>query len=376
MRVAWDITTLCMPATGIGRYTREALYATARARPDWEFVATSFAGNEGTRRLRAALGDLPPNVEHRHVAAPGARFVRRGLSAAPVATLERLTGRVDAFVDSEWFHPRQRDGKRISIVYDLGPLMHPEWTDDKTRRFHLRTVSTLRERANLVVCISQATADDVMRELGVDSDRIAVVHPGVDEVYFDAAPAPPPVLGGRPYVLAVGTLTARKNLGALIDAFALIAQDQADVRLVIAGAEGDAETLIGQRLHERGVADRSVLLGYVADQALPGLVAGAGVLAFPSRFEGYGMPVTEAMAAGVPVVASSAPSIDEAAGGAAFRVDPDSAQAFANALRTALRPGRERARMISAGRVFAETRRWDASGGQFADAVLRVVVAA
>ena len=73
MRVAWDITTLCMPATGIGRYTREALYATARARPDWEFVATSFAGAEGTARMRTALGEMPTNIEHRHVKLPVAQ---------------------------------------------------------------------------------------------------------------------------------------------------------------------------------------------------------------------------------------------------------------------------------------------------------------
>jgi len=369
MRVAWDLTTLCMPATGIGRYTREALYATARARPDWEFVATSFAGGEGTRRLRSAIGEMPPNIEHRHVQVPGARFVRRGLTAVPVPVLEAMVGRVDAFVDSEWFHPRQRSGLRVSIAYDLGPLLHPEWVDERTRRFHLRTLRTLRDRADLVISISQATADDLVRELGVDPTRIAIAYPGVDEAYFDAAPAPPPVLGGRPYVLAVGTLTERKNLGVLIDAFAVVARDREDLRLVVVGAEGDAAQAVRRRLQAVGVADRAVLLGYVADVQLRGIVAGAGVLAFPSRFEGYGMPVPEAMAAGVPVVASSARSIDEAAGGVAYRFDPDSPQALAEALRAALRGGRDRDRVITAGRAFAETRRWSHTGGAIAAAL-------
>jgi glycosyltransferase involved in cell wall biosynthesis len=369
MRIAWDITTLCMPATGIGRYTREALYATARARPDWEFVATSFAGREGTRRLRAAIGEMPENIEHRHVELPGARFLRRGLSASPVATLERLTGRVDAFVDSEWFHPRQRRGLRASIVYDLGPLLHPEWVDEKTRRFHLRTVGTLRDRADLVICISQATANDVVRELSVDPERIAIVHPGVDDAYFDARPAPPPVLGRRPYVLAVGTLTDRKNLAVLIDAFAAIAPAQPDLRLVVVGAADGAAEAVRQRIAAAGITERSTLLGYVSDDALVGIVAGASVLAFPSRFEGYGMPVTEAMAAGVPVVASSAPSIDEACGGAAFRFDPDSSAALAEALRIAIRGGHDRDRLVEAGRRFAETRRWSVAGEAFARAL-------
>ena len=369
MRIAWDLTTLCMPATGIGRYTREALYATARARQDWEFVATSFAGGEGTRRLRSAIGEMPPNVEHRHVRVPGARLVRRGLTALPVPTLEAMVGRVDAFVGSEWFHPRQRHGRRVSIVYDIGPLLHPEWVDEQTRRFHLRTLRTLERRADLVVCISEATAADVVREARVGRERIAIVHPGVDEAFFDAVPAPPPILGRAPYVLAVGTINERKNLGVLIDAFAEVARRDRDVRLVVVGApDRDAER-IRARIHERGVKDRTVLLGFVSDAELPGIVAGARVLAFPSLFEGYGMPVTEAMAAGVPVVASSAPSIDEACGGAAVRVCPTDAQAFADAIRGLLGSDHERRRLIDAGRAFSSTQRWGASGEAFAGAL-------
>ncbi len=369
MRIGWDLTTLCMPATGIGRYTRETLYATARARPDWEFVAVSFAGGEGTARLRASIGEMPPNVEHRHIKVPGARFLRRGISSAPIPTLEAITGKVDVFVDSEWFHPKQASGKRISIVYDLGPLLHPEWVDEQTRRFHLRTLDSLKRRIDRIVCISEATAGDVVRELGVDRERISIVYPGVDEAFFAAEPAPPAILGGAPYVLAVGTLNERKNLGVLIDAFAPAAKRDRDVRLVIVGSpDCDAER-IRQRIQEQGIKSRTVLLGFAGDAELPGIVAGASVLVFPSLFEGYGMPVTEAMAAGTPVLASSDPSIDEAAGGAAMRFDPCDTRALADALATVLRSDGERRRLTSAGRAFAETRHWTASGLAFAEAL-------
>jgi glycosyltransferase involved in cell wall biosynthesis len=369
MRIGWDLTTLCMPATGIGRYTRETLYATARARPDWEFVAVSFAGGEGTARLRASIGELPPNVEHRHIKVPGARFLRRGISSAPFPTLDAITGKVDVFVDSEWFHPRQASGKRVSIVYDLGPLLHPEWVDEQTRRFHLRTLDSLKQRADRIVCISEATASDVVRELGVDRERISIVYPGVDEAFFDAKPAPPAILGGAPYVLAVGTLNERKNLGVLIDAFAVVAKRNSEVQLVIVGSpDRDAEQ-IRRRIREQGIESRTTLLGFVSDLELPGIVAGASVLVFPSLFEGYGMPVVEAMAAGTPVVASSAATIDEATGGAAVRFDPRDAQALAGALAKVLRSGAEQHRLVAAGRAFAETRRWEASGMAFADAL-------
>ena len=369
MRIGWDLTTLCMPATGIGRYTRETLYATARARPDWEFVAVSFAGGEGTTRLRASIGELPPNVEHRHIKVPGARFLRRGISSAPFPTLEAITGKVDAFVDSEWFHPRQASGKRVSIVYDLGPLLHPEWVDEQTRRFHLRTLDSLKQRADRIVCISEATASDVVRELGVDRERISIVYPGVDEAFFDAKPAPPAILGGAPYVLAVGTLNERKNLGVLIDAFAVVAKRNSEVQLVIVGSpDRDAER-IRRHIREQGIEARTTLLGFVSDLELPGIVAGAAVLVFPSLFEGYGMPVVEALAAGTPVVASSAASIDEAIGGAAVRFDPRDAQALAGALAKVLRSDAEQHRLVAVGRAFAETRRWEASGMAFADAL-------
>ncbi|MCX6391050.1 MAG: glycosyltransferase family 1 protein [Actinobacteria bacterium] len=365
MRVGWDLTTLCMPATGIGRYTRETLYATARARPDWEFVAVSFAGGEGTARLRASIGELPPNVKHRHIKVPGARFLRRGISSAPFPTLEAITGKVDAFVDSEWFHPRQASGKRISIVYDLGPLLHPEWVDEQTRRFHLRTLNSLKQRADRIVCISEATANDVVRELGVDRERISIVYPGVDEAFFDAKPAPPAILGGAPYVLAVGTLNERKNLGVLIDAFAVVAKRNSEVQLVIVGSpDRDAER-IRRRIREQGIEARTTLLGFVSDVELPGIVAGASALVFPSLFEGYGMPVTEAMAAGTPVLVSADASLDEAAGPAVGRFSPLDPDGLARAIAAILKRGRDGASHLV--RDHPTLRPWSRSGEDFAD---------
>jgi glycosyltransferase involved in cell wall biosynthesis len=369
MRVAWDITTLCMPATGIGRYTREALYATARARPDWEFVATSFAGGEGTARMRTALGEMPTNIEHRHVKLPGARFVRRGISSAPLPALEAITGRVDAFVDSEWFHPRQRHGKRISVVYDLIPLRFPDWVDDKTRRFHLRTVEGLGERADTIVCISEATAGDVVRELGIPRERIAIVRPGVDPAYLSAVPDTLPMLANTDYLLAVGTINERKNLGVLIDAFAQIAGKYPAIRLVVCGAPDRDTERIAQLVRERGLERRVITLGYVADNELPGIVAAAKVFVFPSLFEGYGMPVVEAMAAGVPVLASNDPSIDEAAGGAAVRFDPSNPTELADALERLLGSNSTQQDLIRRGREHAVRCGWAASGEAFAVAI-------
>jgi alpha-1,3-rhamnosyl/mannosyltransferase len=171
---------------------------------------------------------------------------------------------------------------------------------------------------------SDFTARDVVELLGVDVGRVRVAYPGVDSVFRpDGERAD---LDG-PYVLTVATLEPRKNLDVLVAAFKLLARD--DLRLALVGAAGWGEqpTLDHPRV---------VRLGYVDDAELARLYRGAAVFAYPSRFEGFGIPIVEAMASGVPVVASSHESMDEAAGDAALRADPEDAQAFAAAIEAAL----------------------------------------
>ncbi len=369
MRVAWDVSMLSVPPTGIGRYVRETLRATAAARPRWELLAVSVCGREESPRLAAHLGALPPNVRRAHRLLRPARVWRRALNELPLPTLEALAGSVDAFVDSEWLHPRQRRGARIAIVYDLVPLRHPQWVDEATRRLHVRTLDTLGRRADRIVCISEATADDVEAYLGVPSERLAIARPGVDPAFAGAVPAPPAALDGRPYVLALGTLEPRKNLGVLLEAFARIAVRHPDVVLAVAGARGPAAAEVEAAAARLGIGPRVRLTGYVEDAALPGLVAGARALAFPSLFEGFGMPIVEAMAAGVPVVASTAPSLDEACGGAALRADPAAPAAFADALDVLLGDEGAAIGLVAAGRVHAATLTWEACGAAFAEAI-------
>ena len=152
-----------------------------------------------------------------------------------------------------------------------------------------------------------------------------VAYPGIDPVFRAEGEAAD--LGG-PYVLAVGTLEPRKNLPALVAAFAVLRQRHPELTLALAGLEGWEE----RPLEAEGVR----LLGFVSDEELARLYRGAAAFAYPSRFEGFGMPVVEALASGVPAVVSSHPSLDEASGDAALRVDPDDTEAFAHALEQAL----------------------------------------
>jgi alpha-1,3-rhamnosyl/mannosyltransferase len=199
-------------------------------------------------------------------------------------------------------------------VHDLVPLRFPDWVDATTRKLHGRAYRDA-PRCSLVFANSAFTARDVVERLGVAEDRVLVAHPGVDRRFV---PGGRRADRGRPYVLAVGAGDPRKNLAVVTRAIHLLQPSRPELELVAVGAGPEAT------------------VGYVDDEELAALYRGASALAYPSRFEGFGMPVIEAMACGTPVVASSHESLDAAAGAAALRADPDSAAEWADSLEHAL----------------------------------------
>ena len=225
---------------------------------------------------------------------------------------------------SDWMYPPQRSGIRATTIHDLVPLRHPEWVQGRTRSMHTAKYRNAARTCDLVFANSAFTARDVVELLGVPEDRVRAALPGVDAVFTsDGAKAE---LGGD-YVLTVATLEPRKNLAALVEAHALLGRD--DLLLAVVGAEGWGEQ---PALDRPGI----VRLGYVDDDELARLYRGAAVFAYPSRFEGFGLPVIEAMACGAPVVCSSHESMDEACGDAAVRADPEDPAAIAAAIEIAL----------------------------------------
>jgi glycosyltransferase involved in cell wall biosynthesis len=189
---------------------------------------------------------------------------------------------------------------------------------------HGRKYANAARTCDVVFANSAFTADDFAATLGFPRERVLVARPGIGAEFTaegDVADL------GAPYLLTVATLEPRKNLGMLVDAFALLADD--GLSLVIAGGAGWGEQ---PELDRPGV----VRLGRVDDAELARLYRGAAAVVYPSRFEGFGMPITEAMASGAPVVASVHASMDEAAGDAAVRADPESPQAIAAAIREAI----------------------------------------
>jgi glycosyltransferase involved in cell wall biosynthesis len=215
--------------------------------------------------------------------------------------------------------------RNVVVIHDVAALRHPEWYSGFYVRYQRLLLPVLARRARLVCTVSEFARGELVSALGVPDDRVVVVQNGVDERFSPHAD-PEPVRAAhrleRPYVLALGSLIARKNLPALAVAERRLAAE--GIELVTAGSAR------GYMRPDARPPGRP--LGYVPDEQLPGLYAGALALAMPSLYEGFGLPCIEAMACAVPVVASDRAALPETCGDAALLVDPDEREALADAL--------------------------------------------
>ncbi|MEX2612718.1 MAG: glycosyltransferase family 1 protein, partial [Gaiellaceae bacterium] len=290
MRIAFDVSPLSHPLLGIGNYIRGSLAGVVEAAAGrHEVVAFAPTSIRGPDRIRAALSGI--DVELRTWRLPFSHALRTAWSSAGRPAAERFLGPFDVLHFSDWMFPPQRAGARATTIHDLVPLHHPDWVTSRTRAMHSRKYWNAARTCDVVYVNSAYTGRDVTESLGVPAERVLVAHPAVKEEFTVDGPAADL---GAPYVLTVATLEPRKNLQALVEAHRLL---EDDLLLVVAGGEGwgDQPELAGDRVRR---------LGFVTNERLASLYRGAAVAVYPSRFEGFGIPVIEAMACGCPVVVS------------------------------------------------------------------------
>jgi len=255
----------------------------------------------------------------------------------------------------------------IATVHDIGYLWYREaYSPLSWILLHLGTRQNIRA-ARYIIADSHATARDLVVHFGVAPERIRVAHlggPSVREITPDPAVRVRYSLPER-YFLFVGTLQPRKNIGRLLEAFAQ-ATGPADrqVGLVLAGQPGVGASALRARAAALGIAERVRWLGYVAAEHLPSLYAGATAFVFPSLYEGFGMPVLEAMAWGTPVIAANTSSLPEVVGPAGLLIDPCDVDGLARAMRRLLDDRALRDRLIAAGRERAQQFSWDRCAAQ------------
>ncbi|HHX43365.1 MAG TPA: glycosyltransferase family 4 protein [Chloroflexi bacterium] len=330
-RIGIDYTAAVQQRAGIGRYTRGLIGALAELDREREYVLFS-AGVEAEPRTwpdNFARRALP--LSDRHMAIVWQRL------RVPLP-VELVTGRIDLFHSPDFVLPPVWRARTVLTVHDLSFLRHPECSSPPLLAYLMRAVPHSVARADILIADSESTRRDLIELLHVPEDRVFVVYAGVEE-RFRPEPSPEDALRRkrwgleRPYILSVGTLQPRKNFCRLIHAFHRLAQAHgAPHELVIAGGKGWLYDEIFAAIGELGLEKRVRVLGFVDDADLPALYRGADVFAFPSLYEGFGIPVLEAMGCGTPVVTSNVSSLPEVAGDAALQVPPEDVDALADAL--------------------------------------------
>jgi len=357
--VAIDATPLLGTRTGVGRFCEGALAALA-GHPELDVDAFAVTW----RRRRWLPPVVPPGVRVRQRAMP-ARPLHAAWSHLGGPSVEWFVGPADVVHGTNFVVPPSRRAARVVTVHDLTIVRFPELCDGASLEFPRMVRRAIAEGA-WVHTPSQFVADEVVAMFGADARRVRVVYHGVTAT---AAPAPdatapeeelPP--GTARYVLAVGTVEPRKDYPGLVRAFDLLAEAHGDVALVIAGADGWGAQAFHHAVAAARCAERVVQLGYVSDDALARWRGGAEAVVSASVYEGFGFPALEAMAVGVPVVATAAGAVPEVVGDGALLVAPGDADALAGALASVLDHAEVRADLVARGRCRAARFTWTACG--------------
>jgi glycosyltransferase involved in cell wall biosynthesis len=259
----------------------------------------------------------------------------------------------------------------VTLVHDVAFARFPEYFSAFERWQMPRTIPASMRHSRGVITVSNFTKDEIVALYGIAPEKISVAHNGVDARFLDPTPRPSAV--DPPFFLTTGNLQPRKNLPTLMRAFRALLQHDPAVRerLVVVGQEAYAADALLAEARDLQASDRVVFAGYLPDQELVGLLQHATAFAYPSVYEGFGLPPVEAMAAGAPTVVSDIPVMREVVGDAALRVPATDVNGWERALRTLATNDAERTRLAEAGRARAGGYTWEAAAAVVAEALER-----
>ena len=354
IRVAIDASPLLLRSAGVKTYVHHWTQSLAsQAGPNqvrlfpllhfgWRFThERSVVGPLGTQSRLALLhaANLLPNV------------------------LDGLTSGCDIFHANHLLRAVPHKARLTTTLYDMTCWLMPGAHPPSVVRASGRIAEKLFRPAAAIIAISESARTDALRLLDLAPEKIHVIHPGVGAEYFTATHEHGRNVAlryglAKPYFLYVGTVEPRKNLGTLLDAWKDLARDlRQTYDLVVGGAWGWGDNAILRRLEagEGGVR----YLGYVAESDLPDLTAGADAFVYPSFYEGFGLPLAQAMAAGVASITANLSSMPEVAGDAALLVDPHSSSELGAAMRQLMESESLRRDLGDRGRIRAQRFTWE-----------------
>ncbi len=350
MKVLIDTSPLLVRSAGVKNYLYHWVEALRRVAPHGSIGTWPEIGNGA---------ELNHDRSMAGVLATGKSLATLALSnhlSLPI--LDRLVGKADIFHVSSLVRNPPRGPLLTATVHDMTAWMMPELHLKANRRADSQLADNLR-RAHRIIAVSEATRQDAIRLLQIPPEKIVTIHSGVASAFFNVSDEAIAAVRERyqlkrKFILSVGTIEPRKNLSTLLSAYrALPAHLQDEFELVLAGPIGWADPQTTARVQ----ATR--YLGYVPERDIAPLTAAATVFAYPSLYEGFGFPVAQAMAAGVPVITSNVSALPEIAGDAALLVDPRSEAELRDGLERLLLYPHIRSAMSQRGHARAEGFRWD-----------------
>ncbi len=366
-RIAIDYTPAYEQGGGIGRYVRELTAALAIEDPATDYRL--FAAGAKRERLPNPPGS---NFEWRTtILTPRwlARIWQRAQLPLPV---EAFTGLVDLFHATDFVLPPTLPRARsLLTVHDLSFIRAPNAASPPLRRYLEAVVPRSVERADHVLADSQATKDDLIEIYRTPADKVSVLYSAVDGCFARVTDemALQEVLDrhdlkDKTYALSVGTVQPRKNYSGAIRALSKIRDQGIDLHYAVAGGSGWLEDEIYRSIRETAMEDRVHILGFVPDEDLPALYSGARALLAVSLYEGFGLPVLEAMACGTPVITSNLSSLPEVAGDAGILVDPLDTEAISDAIMRLLTDVALRQQLVAAGFEHVKRFSWASAASQ------------
>ncbi len=352
-------TRLLLPGKleGIGWFAHETLGRIVRAHPEHEFLFL-FDRPFDQRFIYA------PNVQGIHVWPPTRHplLYRMWFGRSVPAVLKKHGA--DAFISPDGFLALTADLPQLAVIHDLNFEHHPEDMPRAYTRYYRTYFPLFARKARRIVTVSAFSKDDIVAQYGVDPALIDVAHNGVSGIFAPLGPERileerKRLTGGRPYFICVGSLNPRKNIARLLLAFDRFATKQPEAVLVIVGARMWWDKRMKHAWADVRHKDRVIFTGRLGQEALHRAMGAAEALVYASYFEGFGIPVAEAMKCGVPVIAANATSLPEVAGDAAIYCDPFSVDDIARCMAELWNDPGLRAGLARNGRARSERYTWD-----------------
>jgi alpha-1,3-rhamnosyl/mannosyltransferase len=363
MKLIISVDSVKFPLTGIGRYTYE-LAKQLQLQPDLELLL--FANGQ-------VVSDLPAHkqIKSRRTGRLRGQLLKSDLVTKTYQALSGIRSQFslkehsDAIFHGPGFYLPKFDGSSVATFHDLSVFTHAQYHPPERVRFMQRELSLTLQRASLLITDSEYTRQELASYFGYPLDKIRAIPLACSMAFHprEAAITSPVLnrlgLKHGDYTLYAGTIEPRKNIEALLDAYSTL-PDAIRRRwpLVLAGYHGWKSEHLHARIEAAVSAGWARYIGYVADEDLPHLFAGARLFVFPSHYEGFGLPVLEAMASGVPVVCSNTSSLPEVAGGATLMFDAGDVSKLSQLLVTGMEDEDWRGDAISKGLVRSSTFSW------------------